>query len=252
MKGFLRKIVNNFKNMTNIDEILKDSPKGIKLYSPICGECYLYCVENGEIRVNDNSGIIYSFYKDGIQHPMGECLLFPSKENRDWNTFKYTEEFKKGDFIKDSIGNIFICNEAIQMPLTYIGDSFCVLFNNGDCAIGDWLWKDTVAYYATEEEKQKLIAAIDEKGYIWDAEKLELRKKEPYIRFFVKKEPDFKPFDIVLVRDDINHTWKLAQYGFENKDDLGYRYNTVGGTWWTYCIPYEGNEHLLGTTENCE
>lgn len=240
--------------MENIAEILKDCPKGTKLYSPICGECYLYWVVDGmkniecrmkvdgEIVVYDNNRSKYSFYQDGTQHSMGECLLFPSKENRDWSTFNHIKNFKKGDFLKDSIGNIFICKEGVLMPLTYIGNSFCVLFSDGSCAIGNWLWKDTAIYYADEEEKQKLIAAIGEKGYVWDSEKLELRKKEP----------KFKPFDKVLVRDDINHIWKLAQYGFENKDDLGYRYNTVGGNWWAYCIPYEGNEHLLGTTENCE
>ena len=68
--------------MTNIAEILKDCLKGTKLYSPICGECYLYCVEGWEIRVNDNSDVIYRFFEDGRQCLSGECLLFPSKENR--------------------------------------------------------------------------------------------------------------------------------------------------------------------------
>ena len=82
--------------MTNISEILKKCPSGTKLYSPICGECYLYWVVDevkmggmkvgGEIVVYDNNRSKYSFYKDGTQHPMGECLLFPSKENRDWST----------------------------------------------------------------------------------------------------------------------------------------------------------------------
>ena len=233
--------------MANISEILKDCPKGTKLYSPICGECSLYWVVDGmkvdgEIVVYDNNRSKYSFYKDGTQHPAGECLLFPSKENRDWSTFSRTSKFKKGDFLKDSNGNIFICNESIRIPLKYIGNSFCVLFNDGSCAINNWLWEDATVFYANEEEKQKLIAAIDEKGYIWDSEKLELRKKESA----------FKPFDKVLVRDDIDDIWRLAQYGFESEDNPAYTYNTVGGNWWAYCIPYEGNEHLLGTFENCE
>lgn len=242
--------------MENIAEILKGCPKGTKLYSPICGECYLYWVVDGgkvdgEIVVYDNNRSKYSFYKDGTQHPMGECLLFPSKENRDWSTFNHIKNFKKGDFLKDSIGNIFICKEGVLMPLTYIGNSLCVLFSDGSCVIDNWLWKDTAIFYANEEEKQKLLAAIGEKGYIWDAEKLELRKKEPYIRFFVKKELKFKPFDKVLVRDDIDDVWRLAQYAFEDKG-IEFKYNTVGGEYWQYCIPYEGNEHLLGTTKNCE
>lgn len=237
--------------MVNIAEILKKCPSGTKLYSPICGECYLYWVVDGvkatgvnvdgEIVVYDNDRSKYSFYKDGTQHSMGECLLFPSKENRDWSTFNNIKRFKKGDFLKDSNGNIFICKEGVLMPLTYIGDSFCVLFNNGDCAIGDWLWKDTVAYYATEEEKQKLIAAIDEKGYIWDDEKLELRKKEP----------EFKPFDKVLVKDFDDSKWIPALYGFKIEIPSPIHIVTGGGKW-KLCIPYEGNEHLLGADENCE
>ena len=29
-------------------------------------------------------------------------------------------------------------------------------------------------------------------------------------------------------------------------------YVTVGGKCWAYCIPFEGNEYLLGTAENPE
>ena len=29
----------------------------------------------------------------------GECLIFPSKENRDWSTFKKPCQFKKGELI---------------------------------------------------------------------------------------------------------------------------------------------------------
>lgn len=77
----------------NIAEILKNAPKGTKLYSPICGECELDCVSIGldypisvKTKYTDHSfgknGLFVNFEKDG------ECLLFPSKENRDWNTFK--------------------------------------------------------------------------------------------------------------------------------------------------------------------
>ena len=56
-----------------------------------------------------------------------------------------------------------------------------------------------------------------------------------------------KPFDKVLVRDDDSDEWCLALYAY-------YRVKTgfhrmVGGARWKQCIPYEGNEHLLGTTD---
>lgn len=246
-------------NMENIAEILKDCPKGTNLYSPICGECHLYWVVDGvkatgvnvdgEIVVYDNDRSKYSFYKDGTQHPMGECLLFPSKENRNWSTFNCTKRFKKGDFIHN---RDWICiyygvkdNGAIQffafIPWDWDRNTSTERYDvrpteKPKVGVG-YINKET--RLATEAEKTRLLSAIEYKGYIWDAEKLELRKREP----------EFKPFDKVLVRDGIDDIWRLAQYGFESKDKT---YNTVGGTWWAYCIPYEGNEHLLGTIENCE
>lgn len=80
------------KNNINIAEILKDCPKGTKLYSPICGEvelshicndCYKY-----SIIVKTVMGDSLSFAKDGrlyIQYFNAECLLFPSSEMRAWH-----------------------------------------------------------------------------------------------------------------------------------------------------------------------
>lgn len=54
----------------------------------------------------------------------------------------------------------------------------------------------------------------------------------------------FKPFDKVLVRDYNDNEWKCDF--FSNMNEHGY-YNCIN-SWWHQCIPYEGNEHLLGTT----
>ena len=78
----------------NIDltRILKDCPKGWKLYSPICGEVVfsfikendicpiILCYEGGQITFS-KEGFYYKSYKDA------ECLLFPSKDQRDWSKF---------------------------------------------------------------------------------------------------------------------------------------------------------------------
>ena len=79
----------------NIAEILKDCPKGTKLYSPLFGECellYIDCSSNTPYPII--IGVKYEehcFTKDGLfykEYTNGECLLFPSKNNRDWSTFK--------------------------------------------------------------------------------------------------------------------------------------------------------------------
>lgn len=58
----------------------------------------------------------------------------------------------------------------------------------------------------------------------------------------------FKPFDKVLVRDDNEADWKCDF--FSNISNSGYYHCINAG--WKQCIPYEGNEHLLGTTINPE
>lgn len=56
-------------------------------------------------------------------------------------------------------------------------------------------------------------------------------------------EPQFKPFDRVLVRDYYDDTWRCSL--FSHKNDDGY---CAAGLYWKQCIPYAGNEHLVGTT----
>lgn len=90
----------------NLVEILKNVPKGTKLWSPACGECELIRISDEDIiypiickavdkkghnlyeRFTANGGF-FSFYDKA------ECVLFPSKENRDWATFKVPEQHKR-------------------------------------------------------------------------------------------------------------------------------------------------------------
>lgn len=88
----------------NIDlyEILENYPVGTKLWSPLCGVCYLVSVneynETIQVKAIDKYGLNYeymSFHKDGKVYPLldGECLLFPSKEERNWRDCIYTRNF---------------------------------------------------------------------------------------------------------------------------------------------------------------
>ena len=62
-----------------------------------------------------------------------------------------------------------------------------------------------------------------------------------------------KPFESkVLVRNDKSSNWKPAIFGCYMKDRSDSYYSVLGGTCWIYCIPYESNEHLLGTTNDCD
>ena len=79
----------------NIDltKILKECPKGFKLYTPLCGEVEFIKVREGTLHVLTlhSSGIYLSFTKEGyyfnFNNKDAECLLFPSKDQRDWSKF---------------------------------------------------------------------------------------------------------------------------------------------------------------------
>lgn len=82
----------------NIDltEILKDCPEGTKLYSPIFGDVELKEIDTSKVysvNVKLTSGLIESFTREGKLYDRDyykdtECVLFPSKEQRDWSKFK--------------------------------------------------------------------------------------------------------------------------------------------------------------------
>lgn len=55
----------------------------------------------------------------------------------------------------------------------------------------------------------------------------------------------------VLIRDYDNQIWIPTFWGKYLEDDSNCRYLTTNGCY-KYCIPYEGNEHLLGKSNNCD
>ena len=76
------------KNL-NLVEILKDCPKGTKLYSTVFGEVELSEVSDNNVCI-ERLGRIFQLTSDGRMYfcSEGECTLFPSKEQRDWSKFK--------------------------------------------------------------------------------------------------------------------------------------------------------------------
>lgn len=108
-------------------------------------------------------------------------------------------------------------------------------------------WNLRNAHLATEEECKRMIDALKASDHPRSNEYLE--------RFFPNvsntsntgKEYEFKPFDKVLVKDDDeNSEWSCNLFSRKNQDGT---YRCIGG-YWDMCIPYEGNEHLLGTSDN--
>lgn len=94
----------------NIAKVLKNCPEGTKLYSSLFGEVKFKEINDDFIVVyrRDINGNLtsYFFYKDGKYHFAGECLLFPSKENRDWNKF-----YKRNNSHLKPFDKVIVCND---------------------------------------------------------------------------------------------------------------------------------------------
>jgi len=59
---------------------------------------------------------------------------------------------------------------------------------------------------------------------------------------------EFKPKEWVLVRDDETQKWKLDIFS-HFVDGISFPYICIG-SYYSECIPFEGNEHLLGTSDS--
>lgn len=112
--------------------------------------------------------------------------------------------------------------------------------NHVDFNVLDTHIKDRSIRPATDEEKIKLFDTLTIKGKYWNAEKKVIED--------IKKEHQFKPFDKVLVRDSYNDMWRANLFSHIREDG---RYVTTGLVW-NFCIPYIGNESLLGTTKSAK
>lgn len=158
--------------------------------------------------------------------------------------------FKDGEVLSNKDGSyIFILNTHGK----YLTSFYASLNQKGILKIEDGLsaWENQIEKYrfATESERQKLVDALK-------ASK-EPEAKEYLKRFFgIEEKPkyDFKPFDKVLAKYYEDDNWEASLFIRTITDDQDgeTKYECLNGTVYVYCIPFEGNEYLLGTAENPE
>lgn len=145
-------------------------------------------------------------------------------------------EFKDGDIVVYG-KSVAICRRIYKHTLSFyisLNEMFGLLF-------ADEVESSEEYRLATEEEKQQLFDALEKEGKAWDAEKKQIVD--------IKKEHQFKPFEKVLVRDSIDDVWRASFFSHIKENDG--RYVTTCVTW-KFCIPYIGNESLVGTTKDVE
>lgn len=101
--------------MINIAKLLKDAPKGMKLYSPLFGEVNFVGIDKQSdypINVTDCKGNGKSFTEFGVyfaDHPDAECLLFSNKDCRTWEGWTpcVKPKFKVGDWLYPNCNGIY-------------------------------------------------------------------------------------------------------------------------------------------------
>lgn len=175
-------------------------------------------------------------YINTIQERLGGKL-----NRKTLKIMKVQQKFKNGDIvtIMPRIGDKLIYLFKAEDDEKYYGHAFL----DGNIAIvneDSYCQKDfSTARPSTEEEKQQLFEALAKEGKAWDADKKAIVGLKP-------KVDELKPFDKVLVRDSKSDNWRANLFSYIGKD--GY-YHCVYANW-VYCIPYAGNEHLLGTTKD--
>ena len=74
----------------NLCEILKDCPAGTKLWSPVWGRVTFVAIDafDGLVYVLTHKGVHITLDDDGKFDADGECMIFPSKDQRDWSKFE--------------------------------------------------------------------------------------------------------------------------------------------------------------------
>ena len=194
----------------NIAEILKGKKNGLRLYSPIFGECAFCSVrkDTNDICVKKHNGVKEFFDSKGLYYNTGEVMLFPSKSMRDWEKLSW----KRGDVLINSCGFQCIFKEWESNDYT----KFNGCYSNSRDGYEDVSNAQTANFVKLDNNTAYgYVREIERKlGGILNLETLEIEKTHP----------EFNDGDIVTI---IN--------GCEQRCILIFR-NIIGDSLNRYCI----------------
>ena len=186
----------------------------------------------------DNAERVKSYAKDGMVFQEGTSPIDLMLEVPEPRTFKDGDIVSlrngdiaiiKGEPFKNVSGNLTLSKTYIRLSGNTLGSLLPIILDD--------------AKEATEDEINELKYKMQDcnDSYV----------KSLCKRFFgIEETPkcEFKPFDKVLVRSFKEQVWlarffdRMFEGDYACTDSLTYK----------YCIKYDGNEHLHGTTENYE
>ena len=179
----------------NIAEILKDKPQGTKLYSSACGKCKLEEADDKSFKIsfyNSKFGFMNGgegyLDKNGKLYDEGECVVFPSREMRDWSKFAW----QKGDVLVSNDGGteVIFYNWYDDTYTNFYGKHRLDSENKNNIKYNDAFLCTTGRYSLEDKDAaQTYINTIEEKlGGKLNRETLE-----------IEKQPEFKDGDIVCI-----------------------------------------------------
>lgn len=306
---------------------LKNLPSGTTLYSLVSGRVTFKEIRGVTIVVLDHNHCEQLYHSTGRLFDTGqggECLLFPSVDNRNWDTFC---PFKKGDVIVSNGGCIAIFDHmenrsrldtivyqalrrydgSIKVELdtgigyvhearlatqeerdlffvsltkagySWNGEEVVSAFKKGDIIlsagrrciaivdhVGEFGSHNDVVYYqccldchgdfsfgvdvgigracdctyASTHDQERILKELNELGYVLDGDTVVKKRFNPQ---------SFEPFQKVLVRATSTSNWRCTFFSH-----MGDSKAICSGDNWSYCIPYENNEHLRGKANDCD
>ena len=149
----------------NLCEILRDCPRGTKLYSTVFGYVIFQGIIAGEVYpivVSCENGVTKTFTADGKMFIDfdGECTLFPSKEQRSWADF-IAPWYKKERFDPKTL------KPFDKVIFKGHGMWFCGLFShihNSYACVGETYYKCVIPY---NDDTKHLVGTRDKAPYFY-------------------------------------------------------------------------------------
>lgn len=167
----------------NLVEILKYVPRGTMLWSPVFGDCTFINIDltdifypiKCQITTTDRRTTYVGFTKDGrldIQYENGGCVLFPSKENMDWSTFRITKEYKCFELFQKNIDKGINSNGFDYVDLGLPSGTLWATQNIGASSPEEsglyFQWGDTQGYTADQVGTRRGQKKFSSYGYKWN------------------------------------------------------------------------------------
>lgn len=221
-----------------VDLIKKYIPVGTKLWSPLFGDCTLDRIHDADhpeyFILHYGDDFYISMTQEGKYNSKGKVMVFPSEDVQTWEVLSFIDKNAKDGglyCIKDKKGKDFIGRfkgiTACKVYFYYIekDDTSIVL----DTSIP--LNELTSMRDASPELSKLHQDMLKLKGLRWESSHNTLH------RFC------FNPLQKVLVRNEENEPWRIDLFQYY-REGYEYSYFCIGKLY-KYCIPYEGNEHLL-------